>query len=170
MSAEKSVQQQQRPSDNPASFTDYFKTYVNGWVAAAIALPTAITWKGIPIYESQRSILTTYTALSCVLILAYLFYSRAIFMVRLKSRIGSLGLLILPLVLICATAFCGYKYYELLMESVRYTPTTLQLGQALSSLQMNEIHDGPSIIAYYILTMVFAESALFLMAFREWRR
>jgi hypothetical protein len=34
---------------------------------------------------------------------------------------------------------------------------------------MNEIHDGPSIIAYYILTMVFAESGLFLMAFREWR-
>jgi hypothetical protein len=169
MSPEKSVQQQ-RADDSPASFTDYFKTYINGWVAAAIALPTAITWKGMPLYESQRSILTTYTALSCVLILAYLFYSRAIFMGRLKSRIGSLGLLILPLVLICATGFCGYKYYELLMDSVRYTPTTLSLAQAFSTLQMNEIHDGPSIIAYYILTMVFAESALFLMAFREWRR
>ena len=35
MSAEKSVQQQ-RADDGSASFTDYFKTYVNGWVAAAI--------------------------------------------------------------------------------------------------------------------------------------
>jgi hypothetical protein len=78
-----------------------------------------------------------------VLILAYLFYSRAIFIVRLKSRIGSLGLLILPLVVICATGFCGYKYYELLMDSIRYTPTALALGQALSTLQMNEIHYGP---------------------------
>jgi hypothetical protein len=124
----------------------------------------------MPIYESQRSILTTYTGLSCVLILAYLFYSRAIFMVRLKSRVGSVGLLILPLILICAAGFCGYEYYKLLVDSVRYTPTPLALGQALSTLQMNEIQDGPSIIASYILTMVFAESALFLMAFRDWRR
>src|SRR4029077_17719272 len=129
MSAEKSVQQQ-KADGSPPSFTDYFKTYVNGWVAAAIALPTAITWKGMPIYESQRNILTTYTGLSVVFTLASLFYTRAIFMARLKSRIGSVGLLILPLVLICATGFCGYKYYELLIDSVRYTSPTLALGQA----------------------------------------
>src|ERR1039458_9241518 len=106
MSPEKSVQQQ-RADDSPASFTDYFKTYINGWVAAAIALPTAITWKGMPMYESQRSILTTYTALSCVLILAFLFYARNQLTIKLKSRIGSIGLVLLPFALICATGFCG---------------------------------------------------------------
>ena len=36
-------------------------------------------------------------------------------------------------------------------------------------VSIEDIHDGTSILAYYILTMVFAEAALFLMAVREWR-
>jgi hypothetical protein len=57
-------------ADTPNGFFEYFKKYVNGWVAVALILPTAITWKGMPVYESQRGFLVTYTSLSCVIILA----------------------------------------------------------------------------------------------------
>ena len=152
--------------DGSTGFVDFFQKYLNAWVAAAIALPTAITWKGMPMYESQRSILTTYTALSCVLILAFLFYARNQLTIKLKSRIGSIGLVLLPFALICATGFCGYKYYDLLIQSQPYTQRAL--GEALTKVSIEDIHDGTSILAYYILTMVFAEAALFLMAVHEW--
>jgi hypothetical protein len=155
------------PSDRGSTgFSSFFQKYVNAWVAAAIALPTAITWKGMPMYESQRGILTVYTALSCVLILASLFYVRNQLTIKLKSRIGAVGLIFLPLVLICATGFCGYKYHELLVDSASYI--SIPLGDAEKTVSLETIHDGGSILVYYILTMVFAESALFLMAIREW--
>jgi len=154
-------------NDGSTGFSDFFQKYLNAWVAAAIALPTAITWKGMPMYESQRGILTTYTALSCVLILAFLFYARNQLTIKLKSRIGSVALVVLPLILIGATGFCGYKYHDLLVQSAPYTQRPL--ADALKTVSMEDIHDGGSILGYYILTMVFAESALFLMAIREWR-
>jgi hypothetical protein len=150
------------------SFSVFFQKYLNAWVAAAIALPTAITWKGMPMYESQRGILTTYTALSCVLILSFLFYSRNQLTIKLKSRIGSMGIVLLPFVLICAAGFCGYKYYDLLIQSAPYTQRAL-FGDALTKVSLEDIHDGTYILVYYILTMVLAEAALFLMAVREWR-
>ena len=153
--------------DSPEGFFAFFRTYVNGWVAAALLLPTGITWKGMPIYEGQRNLLTTYTGLSCVLILAFLFSSRDL-LPKLKTRIGAAASLLIPLILICATGFCGYKYVALLTESAYYAQKPL--SEALKTVSMGDIHDGTSMIAYYILTMVFAEAALLFMAFREWRR
>jgi hypothetical protein len=144
------------PDKGTPSFSAFFQKYVNAWVAAAIALPTAITWKGMPMYESQRGILTAYTALSCVLILAFLFYVRNQLTIKLKSRIGKFGLILLPLGLICATAFCGYKYHQLLVESASYI--SIPLADAEKTLSLEAIHGAGSIIVYYILTMVFAES------------
>src|SRR5690348_2007729 len=108
------------PNSGSTGFSGFFQKYLNAWVAVAIALPTAITWKGMPMYESQRGILTAYTALSCVLIMAFLFYVRNQLNMKLKSRVGAVGLILMPLVLICATGFCGYKYHELLVESASY--------------------------------------------------
>jgi hypothetical protein len=155
-------------ADYPSGFVDFFRKYVNGWVAAAVVLPTAITWKAMPVYQSQRGVLATYTALSCVLILAFLFYSRNLLIAteNLRSRLGRLGLFLLPLILIGATGYCGYEYVQLLAESARYAQEPLE--EALKTVSMGEIHDGTLLIAYYILTVVFAETALFLMAFREW--
>ena len=65
-----------------------------------------------------------------------------------------------------ATGFCGYMYAQLLSESAHYAQKPLE--EALKVVSMGDIHEGTSIIAYYILTLVFAEAALFLMAFREW--
>jgi len=156
--------------DNPGGFVSFFRSYMNGWIAAAVVLPTAITWKGMPIFESQRGILTTYTALMCILTLAFLFFSRYLFFAtsRLRSRIGSIGLFLLPASLIGATVFCGYGYYKTLLNSAHYAGP-LSMNEALKTLSMADIHEGTALLAYYILTVVFAEAALFFMAFREWK-
>jgi hypothetical protein len=154
------------PNERSTGFSDFLTKYLNAWVAAAIALPAAITWKGMPMYESQRGILTSYTTLSCVLILAFLFFVRNQINIKLKSRIGAIGLVLLPLILICATGYCGYKYHDVLVQSVPYTQQ--HFSDAYKTVSMEDIHDGGSLIVYYILTMVFAEAALFLMAIREW--
>jgi hypothetical protein len=62
---------------------------------------------------------------------------------------------------------CGYKYYDLLIQSQPYAQRAL--SEALAKGSIEDIHKGASILAYYILTMFFAEAALFLMAVREWR-
>jgi hypothetical protein len=154
--------------DPPQGFVNFFRTYVNGWVAAAVVLPTGVTWKAMPVYESQRGILTTYTALACVLALAFLFYSRDLLTATrgVRSRLGAVGLFLLPLVLIGATGFCGYEYARLLKESAYYAQKPLE--EALKVVSMSDVHEGTSIIASYLLAVVFAECALFLMAFREW--
>lgn len=158
------------PNPKRGGFFDFFRTYVNGWVAAAVVLPTAITWKGMPAYESQRPILTSFTTLSCVLILAYLFYSREhlLAIAKLKSRMGRVGSLLVPLLLIGGTAFCGFKYIGLLTDSARYAQ--MHLDKAVETRQLDEIREGTAMMVYYILTMVLAECALFFMAIREWRR
>jgi hypothetical protein len=155
------------PDKGSTGFSDFFRNYLNAWVAAAIALPTAITWKGMPMYESQRGVLTTYTALSCVLVLAFLFFVRNQLNIKLKSRIGALGLVLVPFLLVCASGYCGYKYHDVLVESVPYTQE--HFSDAYKHVSIEDIHDGGHLIVYYILTMVFAESALFFMAIREWR-
>ncbi len=150
-------------------FRTFFKEYVNGWVAAALVLPTAVTWKGMPVYEAQRSLLVTYTSLSCALILAFLFTSRA-FIIRLskaKSRIGIIGSLLVPFIFICATGYSGYKYLQVLLDTAHYVSSPLP--DAMKSTPLDQIHDGMTLMTYYILTMVFAECAFFFMAIRDWR-
>ena len=102
----------------------------------------------------------------CVDLGIFFFYVRNQLIMKLKSRIGAVGLIFMPLGLICATGFCGYKYHELLVGSASYI--SVPLLDAEKTVSLEAIHDGGSILAYYILTMVFAESALFLMAIGEW--
>jgi hypothetical protein len=154
------------PDTGSTGFADFFQKYVNVWVAAAIVLPTAITWKSMPMYKSQRDILTSFTALSCILVLAFLFFVRDQLTVKIKSKFGSAVVILIPLALICATGYCGYKYHDLLVASAPYGQA--HLNDLYDKNSLDEIHDGGYIIVYYILTMVFAESALFLMAIREW--
>lgn len=155
------------PKDESSTgFFSYFRTYVNGWVAAALVLPTAITWKGMPMYETQRSLLTTFTTLFCSLTLAFLYTSYDL-LPKFKTRIGTFCSIFISFVLICATIYCAFKYVAVLNESVYYTSNQ---PDALKTLAMNDIHNGYLLIAYYVLTMVLAEGAFFFMAFRKWRQ
>jgi len=47
--------------------------------------------------------------------------------------------------------------------------TQEHFNDAYKHVAIEDIHDGGHLIVYYILTMVFAESAFFFMAIREWR-
>lgn len=157
-------------TDSSDGLLKVFRDRVNGWVAAALVLPTAITWKGMPVYEQQRPFLVTYTALSCALILAFLFTSRS-FIVRLskaKSRIGTIGSLLIPFIFICATGYCGYEYHQVLLDTAHYVGSS-SLTEAMKSTPIDRIHNGLALMTYYILTMVFAECAFFFMAIRDWR-
>jgi hypothetical protein len=154
--------------DTSSVFGFHFGRYINGWVAAAIILPAAITWKGMPVYESQRGILLTYSTLSCALTLAFLFTSRE-FIPKAKSRIGRIGSILIPLILIFLTAVCAVQYYETLDESSHTATTGTSLSDDMQKLPLDRIYRGENLIFYYVLTVVFAECAFFLMAFREWR-
>jgi hypothetical protein len=133
------------PDAGSTGFSDFFQRYLNAWVAAAIGFPTAITWKGMPMYKSQRDILTSYTALSCILLLAFLFFVRNQLTIKLKSTFGSAFVILLPLALICATGFCGYKYHDLLVGSGPYNQGPL--SDKLDSVSLEDIHDGGSTIS-----------------------
>src|SRR5215469_12597367 len=91
------------------SFLTFLKNYVNGWIAAAAVLPTAITWKGMPMFDSQRPILLSLTSLFCALIMAFLFMNRD-FIPRAKSRLGKIGSAIIAFGLIAASACSAGTY------------------------------------------------------------
>ena len=90
-------------------------------------------------------------------------------MPRFRSRLGSIGLIFLPILLIGATIFCGWEYYDLLLKSAHYAKP-LSMNDALKTLTMPEIQGGSALLAFYILPVVFAEAALFFMAFQAWKR
>jgi hypothetical protein len=145
-------------------FLSFLKNYVNEWVAAAAVLPTAITWKGMPMYTSQRPILLSLTSMFCALIMSFLFMNRD-FIPRAKTRLGKLGSGIIAFGLIVATASCAGTYLDTLNQSTRYADTAQDV--VLRTFQLDQIHDGGRLIVLYISIMVFAECAFFFMAFRE---
>lgn len=157
--------------DGLRSFFTHWNKYVNGWIAAALVLPTAITWKGMPVYECQRPALTTLSALSCALILSFL-YSGRDFIPRAKSRFSRLMTLAIPATFILLTAICGGNYFYMLDRSVPYSdngrlfPT---LNEAMKNASLNQIEDSSPLMAAYLGMMIFAECAFFFMAFHEWR-
>jgi hypothetical protein len=168
MSSDSEAAKPQTTRDNSSVFGFHFSRYINGWVATAIVLPAAITWKGMPVYESQRGILLTYSTLSCALTLAFLFTSRE-FIPKAKSRIGRIGSILIPLILIFLTAICATQYYEALSHSVSYYENHVSLSEAMQSYPIDRISRGDELIFNYVLTVVFAECAFFFMAFREWQ-
>lgn len=157
------------------SFFTHWNKYVNGWIAAALVLPTAITWKGMPVYECQRPALTTLSALSCALILSFLYSSRD-FIPKAKSRFSRLVTLAIPATLILLTATCGASYFDMLERSVpsKYNsfgdslPLFPALNDAMKNASLNQVNDGLKIMVSYLGMMIFAECAFFFMAFREW--
>jgi hypothetical protein len=167
MSTEINTPTPQTSGDSSSAFRKHVGDYINGWVAAAVILPTAITLKEMPMYECQRSLLLTWTSLSCALILAFLYAGRE-FIPKAKSKVGRVVSILIPAVFIIATAYCGIKYYETLKGTAQYLIDSTGMGEAMQHLTIDRVPDGEALIVYYILTMVFAECAFFFMAFQEW--
>ena len=64
------------PSDDSVGIVEFANKYVNKLIAFAGLFPTAVTWKGMPMYGSQRPTLLSLTSLFCILIIGFLFMNR----------------------------------------------------------------------------------------------
>ena len=148
------------------SFFDHLKNQVNGWIAAGALIPTGITWKGMPMYEAHKSILLSATGLFCAFTMGFLFLNRN-FIPKAKSSLGKIVFSLVVLMFIAASVFCFFAYYTTLMHSI--DSTSLPQDQVLRTFSINTIHDGTYLIVYYLLTMIFANCAMFLMAYRDWK-
>jgi hypothetical protein len=155
------------PSNDSVGVVEFASRYVNKLLAFAGLIPTAVTWKGMPMYESQRATLLSLTSLFCILIIGFLFMNREL-IPRAKSRIGKFGSAFIALCLMGACAYCVVRYLGLLNYSTGLWNGSE--GDALKNSSPTEISNGGSLIVHYVLAMVAAEAALFFMAIREWNR
>ena len=155
------------PSDDSVGIIEFANKYINKLIAFAGLIPTAVTWKGMPMYASQRPTLLSLTSLFCILIIGFLFMNREL-VPRAKSRIGKFGSAFIALCLIGGCAYCVVRYLGLLNYSTGLWNDSE--GDALKNSSPSEISNGGSLIVHYVLAMVAAEAALFFMAIREWNR
>jgi len=132
------------------SFAKFFKNYMSISAVLAAALPIPVTsFKLIPTYRAQTSLLATYTSLFCFLLLGFIFYSRhalaRLMFPQFSKKLGNfpratfliiVGLTferllrflvsLLPALLIAASLYCMFHYHVALSASVsnavRFSP------------------------------------------------
>jgi hypothetical protein len=130
-----------------------------------------VTWKALPVYESQKGILATFTTLACILVLAFLFYSRHRFaasMLRLDPTLAR-GLGWLPFLFVLLATVFGFAYFSTLQESLSANPRDPDYVRGvLDQTPLQSIPSGLGLMVCYILTFVTAETALLVMALREY--
>jgi hypothetical protein len=124
------------------TFARFFKNYMSISAVLAAALPIPVTsFKLIPTYQAQTSVLAIYTSLFCFLLLGFIFYSRHAlarlmfpeffgfartkvgasaftFIYPLFRRVTRFIVTILPALLILASLSCVYLYHSELDESL----------------------------------------------------
>lgn len=154
-------------------FTGYMGTA--SLVTAALPVPVAKLHL-IPAYASQSKFLNTYASLMCFLVFAYIFYSRhllarAMFHRTERQIAARAWITLLPFVLICCSIACVITYHIELDSSLAliaahgvYQPTEV----LLEKIDYREIPLAETLVALYLGMFVLAESALVLMAMREY--
>jgi len=107
------------------NFALFFKSYMSVSTIVAAALPIPITARGvIPLFESQKGSLATYTPLACFLILSYVFYMRhsigsVLFIHRHDSGARSHLLEMMPVILIFLCLAFIFSYHFALNASLQ---------------------------------------------------
>jgi hypothetical protein len=109
------------------AFARFFKNCMSTWsiVAAALPIPAA-SFRLVPSYKAQTSLLSTYTSLFCFLLLAFIFYSRhqlarwlfPKFFPSGPTKVQRRVVAILPAVFIVASLVCVFCYHAYLNGSV----------------------------------------------------
>jgi len=175
-------------------FAGFFKCYmgVMPLVTAAVA-PLLTMLNAIPIFESQRAPLATYSGLLGFLVLAWVFYTRgelASAMVDVAQRPVELPSLqrmwrvykralanMLPLALIVASGFCYLQYFATLndaIEKARYNSQRLYSDikgrrDVLEKWGQREpIFKAELLQETYLGIFLFAEGAFVVMALKEY--
>ena len=144
-------------------------------VTAALPIPVAKLHL-IPAYASQSKFLNTYASLICFLVFAFIFYirhilARAMFHRTPQQLSARWWITVLPFLCISASIGCVIGYHSELDASLSLiaahgvlAPTQTLLAQ----IDYREIPLAEQLIALYLGMFVFAESALVLMAMREY--
>jgi hypothetical protein len=174
-------------------FASFFKGYmgVMPLVTAAVA-PLLTMMKAIPVYESQKTTLATYSGLLGFLLLAWVFYTRGAFVrgmvprsqssadygtpYLIKRMMQRFTVNLLPLLLIVGSVLCFIEYLRFLDLSVS---TILQAAPASSGPmsrkdildrigQMGAIPEASALQSFYLGIFLLAEMAFVLMALREY--
>jgi uncharacterized membrane protein len=172
-------------------FASFFKGYmgVMPLVTAAFA-PLLTMAKAIPVFESQKTTLATYSGLLGFLLLAWVFYVRGAFVKAMVPRAakstGSAGFStsrkmqrwaanLLPLLLIVCSVFCYLKYFSVLDESIGYAREKTLHKDLVSPHdilekwgQLEPIFLSSTLQSYYLGIFLFAEMAFVVMALREY--
>jgi hypothetical protein len=178
-------------------FASFFKGYmgVMPLVTAAVA-PLLTMMKAIPVFESQKTTLATYSGLLGFLLLAWVFYVRGAFTKALVSvprpptstasirlvyllplirAMWRLAANLLPLFLIVGSVFCYVQCLRTLDYSIylaRSTPAYADIVSQHDILekwgQRESIPHSSTLQTYYLGIFLFAEMAFVLMALREY--
>jgi hypothetical protein len=180
-------------------FASFFKGYmgVMPLVTAAFA-PLLTMAKAIPVFESQKTTLATYSGLLGFLLLAWVFYARRAFVKSMipsalratapgsitlfVGRLRRLTINMLPLILILSSAYCFLSYLRILDSSIAaslqefnshpHGPGDAEIVNRTDVLQkwgaLYSIHDGEQLEAYYLGIFLCAELAFVFMALREY--
>lgn len=154
-------------------FTGYMGTA--SLITAALPIPVAKLHL-IPAYASQSKFLNTYASLMCFLVFAYIFYSRHLLaramFYRTAGKIAARAwITLLPLVLICCSILCVIAYHIELDNSLGLIAAHgvhQSTEVLLEKIDYREIPLAETLVALYLGMFVFAESALVLMAMREY--
>ena len=161
------------------TFVHFFKNYMSISAVVAAALPIPVTsFKLIPTFPAQTSLLSSYTSLFCFLLLAFIFYSRhslgrTMFPEEhdISARIRALLVGLAPAVLIIMSLGCVFNYHRILSTSalkLGLYNSTSSMPEILPKVQLWEIPYGEALILWYLGIFVFAEAAFIMMALREY--
>jgi hypothetical protein len=175
-------------------FASFFKSYmgVMPLVTAAVA-PLLTLLKAIPVFESEKTTLATYSGLLGFLLLAWVFYARqglakmmlgttdtvieASFPQIFRMRVASSQFLInaLPLILILLSVYCYVSYLSTLGDAIEkarlqaaFTDLVFQKDYLEQWGQRRPISFVGTLQLYYLGIFLSAELAFVIMALREY--
>jgi len=167
-------------------FANFFKGYMGVMpiVTAAVA-PLLTMMKAIPVFESQKTTLATYSGLLGFLLLAWVFFVRGAFVKVMIPRSGKangigpgpFGIManFLPLLLIAGSVLFYIKYSWLLDEAIGkalafhgYSDIVSRHDVLEKWGQRQPIFQSSLLQGWYLGIFLFAEMAFVVMALREY--
>jgi hypothetical protein len=174
------------PSDpkRVKSFVKYFNSYFAALTVAVIPIPVA-NWNWIPIWGSQRHLLSVITPIFCFLTLGFLFFYRQALagpMFPDSARRGRLmdmlqfgrklryvlsqswdrTVNLAPLALIASSFWCASQYY------IHFIASQNAGFRLADNAPLKDIPEGGALIFFFVMAFVLAEAAFVWMALKEY--
>jgi hypothetical protein len=169
--------------DRLRRFVGFFKGYmgVMPLLTAAVA-PLLTAMKTMPIFESHKSVLATYSGLLGFLLLAYVFYLRGPLAKAMVphapgSRFTAFAVNMIPLLLMAGSIFCYVSYSRALDQSIakaresarsEYSDIVSRREVLEKWGQREEVYRSQYLQYNYLGIFLLAECAFVVMALREY--